>query len=291
MIKFRHVCIALGLAIAACASAQLQIRRLIIFGDSLSDTGNLSSLTGGLYPGAHYYNGRFSNGPVWVERLAADLGIVIPAPSRLGGTDYAYGGATTANGYSNLIIPNMGTQLNMYLSVHTPAPTDLFILLGGANDLFNGSTDPTGSVSNIMNEVGRLYNAGARKFLVANLPALGETPRNYGTSDEASANAWSAGFDGLLDSQLASFHQAHPNARVYPLDLATEFANVIADPGAYGFTDVRHSAFDGTNVVSDPDDYLFWDTVHPTRVGHIQIGDYAALALPFPRHAPPSLGG
>lgn len=291
--RFRNVCIAVGLAVAACASAQLQVRRLVIFGDSLSDTGNLYSLTGGAYPAAPNFNGRFSNGPLWVERLAADLGLPIPTPSRQGGADYAYGGATTGSGYSNLIIPNMGTQLNSYLNGHAPASTDLFIFLGGANDLFNGSSSPTGSVTNLVTEVGRLYTAGARKFLVSNLPALGEIPRNFGTSSEGSANAWSASFNSLLVSQLASFHAAHPAARIYLLDLAAMFANVIANPAAYGFTDVRNPAYDGTNVVPDPDDYLFWDTVHPTRIGHRQIGDYAAQVLPLPKYhlVSPLLGG
>ncbi len=50
---------------------------LVVFGDSLSDTGNA---------------GRFSNGPVWVEHLADRLGLKL-SPSQRGGSNFAVGGA------------------------------------------------------------------------------------------------------------------------------------------------------------------------------------------------------
>ena len=61
---------------------------IVVFGDSLSDNGNLFRLTG--QPPPPYFKGRFSNGPVWVERLAAPLGLD-------GITDFALGGATTSD--------------------------------------------------------------------------------------------------------------------------------------------------------------------------------------------------
>ena len=52
-----------------------QASEIITFGDSLVDTGNFSLATGGAIPPAPlYFNGRFSNGPVWVEQLANQLG-------------------------------------------------------------------------------------------------------------------------------------------------------------------------------------------------------------------------
>ena len=47
------------------------ITDLYVFGDSLSDTGNLFALTFGIEPPSPpYFDGRFSDGPVWVETLA-----------------------------------------------------------------------------------------------------------------------------------------------------------------------------------------------------------------------------
>ena len=112
---------------------------LYVFGDSLSDAGNLFAATG--IPGSPYYNGQFSNGPVAPILLAADLGLGPLLPSLLGGTDYAYGsgesGPTSFN-TSNLqtdFIGPMG-QLSQYQATHPTAdPNALYLVFIGANDL------------------------------------------------------------------------------------------------------------------------------------------------------------
>ncbi len=44
--------------------------RIVMFGDSLSDTGKMYGKMRGYLPSSPpYYQGRFSNGPVWLERL------------------------------------------------------------------------------------------------------------------------------------------------------------------------------------------------------------------------------
>ena len=68
------------------------ITQIVAFGDSLSDTGNDLIAFGSPQP--PYYQGRFSNGPNWIDDLAGKLGVPDPQPSLAGGTNYAYGGAT-----------------------------------------------------------------------------------------------------------------------------------------------------------------------------------------------------
>src|SRR5689334_22397744 len=70
-----------------------EISQIVAFGDSLSDVGNTYLAIG--YPPAPYYNGHYSNGPIWLEYLAQRLGIAAPTPSLAGGTDNAWGGAQT----------------------------------------------------------------------------------------------------------------------------------------------------------------------------------------------------
>ena len=74
------------------ASAQTgSFSSLFVFGDSLSDSGNAFVPTGGAIPASPpYLNGRFSNGPIWVEHLAPALGFTFN-----GATDFAIGGAET----------------------------------------------------------------------------------------------------------------------------------------------------------------------------------------------------
>src|SRR5262249_22192134 len=66
------VLVAASLVLSAASAAAYS--QLIIFGDSLSDTGNAFLGTGQtIPPSPPYFQGHFSNGPVWVERLAEAL--------------------------------------------------------------------------------------------------------------------------------------------------------------------------------------------------------------------------
>ena len=69
------------------------IDAIYAFGDSLTDVGNFYTVDRRRVPGAPYVNGQFTNGNVWVQDLASDLGLAPLRPSLLGGTDYAYGTA------------------------------------------------------------------------------------------------------------------------------------------------------------------------------------------------------
>ena len=77
------VCVMLGVRAQATFAGEIYV-----FGDSLSDTGNLFLLTGGTssdvfttdpgksprLPTPPFYDGRASNGPVWIEQFAAPWG-------------------------------------------------------------------------------------------------------------------------------------------------------------------------------------------------------------------------
>ena len=62
-----------------------RVTRVVVFGDSLTDTGRLKQRLK-IFPGRPYWIGRFSNGPVWPEYLGMATG--------LGVQSHAYGGAS-----------------------------------------------------------------------------------------------------------------------------------------------------------------------------------------------------
>ena len=84
------------LLIAGNSLQAITVSEIVFFGDSLSDIGNTSSWSLGFVPGSAYWNGRFSNGPVFSERLSVKLGQGTLASSTAGGNNYAYGGAQTS---------------------------------------------------------------------------------------------------------------------------------------------------------------------------------------------------
>ncbi|NCR74765.1 MAG: SGNH/GDSL hydrolase family protein [Microcystis aeruginosa K13-06] len=261
-----------------------------VFGDSLSDPGNLYQLTGGLYPPSPpYANGSFSNGSLWIEYLQQDFGLPNSAVLNL-----AYGGATS--GHQNVAEQEFGGDFpglldeigafatNPFLS--TFDARDLFVVWAGANDyLFGFTTDPDAVVGNIIAAVETLISPaiGAKTVIVPNLPDLGKLPSR-------------AGIPGMTDlalehnQKLATALQALQNApstaaTLIPLDIYSLFENTYNDPSRYGLTNVTDACLNtntNTNtwqICAKPSEYLFWDSFHPTTVTHRAIAGLASTTL------------
>src|SRR6516165_9890966 len=96
-------CLALffGQAPSGYASDLSKFRRLVVFGDSLSDTGNSLFLFG--VPQPPYYNGRWSNGPNWVDYFPSvahhfpTVAAHFPDLDNRNGTDFAVGGSISSD--------------------------------------------------------------------------------------------------------------------------------------------------------------------------------------------------
>lgn len=133
---------AIAIAFSALASAS-SFDNLYVFGDSLSDTGNVYALTGGHTPPAPYYHGRFSNGPVWVESLANHLGLSVD-PSLNGGTNYAFGGAEADRSHtlSHDNTPNIGYQITQFSASHSFTGHELVVVWAGGNDFLKEASIP-----------------------------------------------------------------------------------------------------------------------------------------------------
>lgn len=274
------------------------------FGDSLTDVGNVFTLSLHLEPASPPYdNGRFSNGPLWVEQFASRLGLPTPTPSLLGGNDYAYGGAQTGPGASNLgftpnIGPGPGTQIDNYLKANPTGFNNgqLIVVWGGANDFLNvnPTPDPSTVVNNTVQEITAIANAGGKNFLIPNLPPLGDTPEEMNNNNNHEKfNLLSIQFNNMLATAETNL-EATRGIKIFPLDVHGLFEQLLANPGAFGFTNVTDQAKSGGQgrpgtVVANPDQYVYWDSVHPTAHIHQLLGDAAfnvvtggAAAVPEP---------
>jgi phospholipase/lecithinase/hemolysin len=269
-------------AVAVCPSAAAAaLTEIVSFGDSLTDAGNIYLDTGRTEPPPPYFNGRYSNGPVWVERLAGRLGLPAPAASQGGGANYAWGGAETGDGLSVYDTPNVGKQIGQYLGTHQPTQSTLLTVWAGANDLLQNQSDPAPLVANLSRHISTLAAAGGKQFLVGNLPPIGTFPEVLGTSSSPLLNAETVQFNSLLSGELDKL-QSSLGVTIYRLDAYSVYQGLFANPAAFGLTNVTEPAFNGTTAVPNPDSYLFWDMDHPTRVVHQLLGDAAAVAVPEP---------
>src|SRR5215217_2201063 len=104
----------LAMLLGGAARSEAAFSRLVVFGDSLSDTGNA---------------GRFSNGSVWVEVLARRLNVTLQ-PSQAGGLNFAVGGAR--------LDPRSGShslraQADRFLKRPRQGGRTLHVVYGGGN--------------------------------------------------------------------------------------------------------------------------------------------------------------
>jgi cholinesterase len=279
MRPFATLAIAALLAAAPPLASAFPFSSIVVYGDSLSDNGNLFAATGGLVPAAPYVNGEFSNGPVAVQQLSTLLGAPL--------VDFAFGGATTGIGnivdggtptsFGALHLPGMETELAGSAGVVPPAaiPNSLFIVWGGADD-FESLSSPTvaqsetlaqSAVTDIDGIVAALEMEGATNILVPNLPNLGLTPEFNG---DAAAIAYSSTFDTALAVTLPS------GATLF--DTNALLNEIVASPGAYGFTNTTTPCI---SAAANPacTGYLFFDDIHPTTAADtILAQDFAAAA-------------
>jgi phospholipase/lecithinase/hemolysin len=252
---------------------------LVVFGDSLSDTGNA---------------GRFTNGPVWVEVIAERVGTELK-PSRAGGTNYAVGGALTDGGLSDV-----RGQLAAYLETHRGRADAraLHVVYAGANNLLMAGCEPNRdsprrvarrAAAALGAVVDDLAAAGAEHILVPNLPNIGFAPalRALGPTCVTEARRLTEAFNAALEGELREV-EAKRSITVRRLDVFALADQVMSDPRSAGFRDVTTPCLRGSC-----DGALFWDYLHPAAAAHARLAAAALSAIGLPaeraRRAPLSL--
>jgi outer membrane lipase/esterase len=270
---------------AGAAGAQ-SYNRLVVFGDSLSDNGNLYLATGGTTPASPpYFQGRFSSGPVFTERLGFNASNFMGPVT--GSINYAFGGARTDSQAAPL---GMRVQLAQYQARGGRfGAGDLVSILGGANNIFQGlpaagaSINPQGSIAPVslaaaadMNFIiNSVAQAGAGTILVTNLPKLSLTPQFRATPAAPLADYAVTTFNGALLTGLNATAAARPGTNIIMMDLFKIGDVIAANPGAFGVTNVTQPCFNGVTVCANPNEYFYFDGVHPTATGHAAIARLA----------------
>lgn len=301
----RYVALAAALALGLGGAAHATTYSgLFIFGDSLSDSGNNALVIGadptqvitgaGYIAQRPYASGTYSNGAVWSQQFAAQMGLSA-LPSLAGGGNYASGGARLeANGPGGFPF-SMSTQVGQFLGGHggIADPNALYVISGGGPDLNDaltaviGGADPgattaalAASYATTMGQlVDNLQAAGARHIVVWNAPNAGLTPSAgiYGDAGRGLATSISAAMNAALDQRLA-----FEGGDVKSFDLFGLLGNVAANPAAYGFTDVTTAC--GAVLGCDASTALFWDGIHPTTFAHGLLA-HAMIAAAVPEPA------
>lgn len=305
------------------ADLERSFDRIVVFGDSLSDPGNAFLLTGrnisapdyGMsgvslvtrIPDFPYAIGgnRFSNGPTWIEQLARPVGLsssVKPAflQSIDGSSNYAVGGATARDGVAGEV--SLSDEVTNFLRDAGPQVSSraLYVVEIGGNDVRDAiagdATAIPAALVSVARQISRLYLAGARKFLLPNVPSLGRTPAiqrldtylhaTQGTPAGAlvaGATAASAGYNAGLVQVLARLSAGLPGIDIVQVDVFATVEAVVSDPRRYGLQNATDTCIEPFTPLpshcAHPNRYLFWDGIHPTRAGHAIFAIAAGNAL------------
>ena len=315
LIKSGIFCISL-LVTAWCQAASYD--EAIVFGDSLSDSGNYFAQFGVMsmkpyetenVPSEPYAIGghHFTNGSTWVEKLTQNLQIpksghpseVSPGVFR----NYAVGRSRARDVLLDDVFNevNLTTQVDNFLAdENNQAPGEaLYIMWIGSNDVGDAlfAANPGdimgAALQNTFVQIQRLYFSGARHFLVLNMPNFALTPRVldsvsiYPLPVQAyllqNITLASVGYNQALEGNLALMQSVLPGMDVINLDIFSIMNDIVANPGSYGLEIVDEACTipdtQGQAYCSNWGSYLFWDAQHPTRKGHGIIAEYAEMAI------------
>ena len=287
-----------GLAITATLAAA-SYDKMLVFGDSLSDNGNLAAAVPGALAANNYDPFRLTDGPtttpaslitgVTVEQLNSLLGLPVLAPALLGGNNYAWAFATTATNapdFPNRVTPGTGTQVATYLATHPIAdPNSLYVIWAGSNDLGDATTPAAVqaaealAISNLTTQITGLLASGAKNILWFNLADLGLTPGGFlkGPAMDAQLHASSLQFRTDWNTKIQQLKSLFPTASITGVDTYGLTLNLFNNPSAYGLTNLTIPAQGQAGI--NPDQSLFWDLIHPTTKADSILASYAFQQL------------
>lgn len=307
--RLRLLLALLTLCLPTFAAAQTYTS-ILVFGDSLSDTGNVAHLTQSQYsvripgPATGYTDGSFTDGTdtlpaatlysgVWIKQLAATFPAAPTVTASLdGGTNYAYGFAFTGTGTSPLTlttgvtvqVDNLSQQVDNYFATHSAIPPDtLVVVWAGANDIISSTSDGDlfQAAGAEVSAINKLINMGGNNLLLVNVPPLGLTPRFQSSSSVALTETLATlTFNSYLSYFLQQQFQFPPyNLKFRQLDTFHLLNSVVANPSSFDLVDAIHSA---RSTLANPDQSFFWDDLHPTTAGHHLVAAAAAAVLAAP---------
>lgn len=269
------------------------LNKIVVFGDSLSDNGNLYEYMKHDLPlSPPYYKGRFTNGPVWVELLTKAY---YPNDAEAHLLDYAFGGAgVLEEEQDDGVLFTLRREVDSYFLSHHDKADDssLYIIWMGANNYLGAPEDEDAAVkvviTGIAHDVQRLVDKGAKHIMVVNLPDLGRTPaaRDFDAVDVLTS--LSQKHNEKLAERIEQFKQSHPDVQWFLFDVGEILDDMMASPESYGFTNTTDTCYE--EMIDTPSDtsvlkmvasvkprktidacagYMFFDPVHPSEPTHV----------------------
>ena len=276
------------------------LNKIVVFGDSLSDNGNLYEYMKHQLPvSPPYFKGRFTNGPVWVELLAQ---FYYPTTSNDHLLDYAFGGAGVLESDDDDDLFTLRREIDSYLLTHHDKADEhsMFVVWIGSNNYLSAPDDIEQSLADvnlgIRHSLQRLIDKGAKHIMVVNLPDLGRIPaaRDFDSVDVLSYI--SKKHNEILEKNVLDLQRRYPEVQWVYFDINVLLDDMISYPERFGFTNVTDTCYEEAVNSSSArsilkmvasvkpqikmgacDGYLFFDPVHPSAPAHVLMAERTRL--------------
>lgn len=272
--------------------------------------------------------GRFTNGLNIVDIMALEFGMQSFAPPALApttkgsailnGVNYASGGAGILNDTGRAFVQCL--SMDKQISYFEQTALELTQMLGvneaqnllaravvsttiGANDFIENYLSPIPITSEqsippeqfiqklihqFKTQLERIYDVGARKLVVTNVPIIGCTPNSRSVNRQSIGNCslkeneLASAFNGALNSLLEELNNDLPGATFLYADAYGITEKIINNYQSYGFENAETACcgllgskngivpcrFPFVPMCSDRSKYLFWDPFHLTENGY-----------------------
>ncbi|XP_020243025.1 GDSL esterase/lipase At5g55050-like isoform X2 [Asparagus officinalis] len=322
--SFILLLLALLFVTCGCGTAEPQVPAIYVFGDSTMDVGNNNYLGTDAVKANFPHNGidyphskptgRFSNAYNGADFVAMNMGFKQSPPPFLAlkpkhkypdiysgrvGANFASAGTGILDS-TLCVIRRIKIERAKYL-----LSKSIFLISAGGNDIFDffvqnpNATKPQvnqflgGMISNYTSHFEALYNLGARKFAIINVPPIGCCPRSRTLPQNLDGSCVEA-----LNNLAKAFNKATPailnnlSSKLvglkYSIGSSYDVVNtIITHPQAFGYEEVksaccgigRFHAEQPCNATAfyckDRRTHVFWDVLHPTN----KTAEIAGLAF------------
>lgn len=283
---------------SAALAAQHEFSKLVVFGDSLSDTGNLAIFD---FP-PPYFENRISDGPVVADLIAQEIASNANASRHLLGQEEGFNYAVAGGNIAGDEPEDLPQQVSAYLQRANDQadPDALYLIFVGGNDLRDLRSRASLSqaqleINQILlsldTQIQRLLDAGARVLFVPNVANIGRLPETLDREPTdpgiaARAESYTRAYNQSLTGMLAGY-DGNREIVIAEYDLFAAFEDLIENASELGFTNTREGCFDpderevaleciflgfGTRV--------FFDGLHPSSASNAIIAEQMIDVIP-----------
>lgn len=227
----------LGLNVTS-AGQGTSYNKIVFFGDSLSDNGNLFFFDLGFLPKSPpYFDGRFSNGYVWSEHVAKHF----YDKNFTSSVNYAIGGETAVfhNPRNGFLPYSLTMSLNSYLlrSMMSDRAKTLFIIWIGSNDYLKGADNveslTSAVVKSIQETIESLIYHGGINFLIINLPDIAKTPYGRVSDYNKILHALSVAHNTKLEKIISQIKESYKMININMYDAGQHFEHLLKNLDHY----------------------------------------------------------